>query len=163
MSRFQLKTTQFDLAYNKLKLGNHDLIYFLMGEDQFLHSHFINELVNKLFIDETISKTFLIPDDMGSKEIMDQLITKDLFNSKKIFILMNPNGLRGKTRDEILKLYENPPPNNILVISQYEYGVKNKFLESLATLSKPIICSTPFESEMTKWAKLFLFLPMIFL
>ena len=155
MSRFQLKTSQFDLAYNKLKLGNHNPIYFLMGEDQFLHSHFINELVNRLFIDETISKTFLIPDDMGSKEIMDQLITQDLFNSKKIFILMNPNGLKGKTRDEILKLYENPPPNNILVISQYEYGVKNKFLESLATLSKPIICSTPFESEMTKWAKLF--------
>ena len=155
MSRFQLKTTQFDLAYNKLKLGNHDPIYFLMGEDQFLHSHFINELVNRLFIDETISKTFLIPDDMGSKEIMDQLITQDLFNSKKIFILMNPNGLRGKTRDEILKLYENPPPNNILVISQYEYGVKNKFLESLANLSKPIICSTPFQNEMIKWAKLF--------
>ena len=86
MSRFQLKTTQFDLAFNKLKLGNYDPIYFLMGEDQFLHSHFINELVNRLFIDETISKTFLIPDDMGSKEIMDQLITQDLFNSKKVFI-----------------------------------------------------------------------------
>ena len=45
MSRFQLKTTQFDLAYTKLKLGNHDPIYFLMGEDQFLHSHFINDLI----------------------------------------------------------------------------------------------------------------------
>ena len=92
---------------------------------------------------------------MGSKEIIDQLVAQDLFNSKKVFILMNPNGLRGKARDEILELYKNPPPNNILVISQYEYGVKNKFLESLANLSKPIICSTPFENEMIKWAKLF--------
>ena len=155
MPRFQLKTTQFDLAYNELKSGNHNSIYFLMGEDQFLHSHFINKLVNTLFNDEPISKTFLIPDDMGSKEIIDQLVAQDLFNSKKVFILMNPNGLRGKARDEILELYKNPPPNNILVISQYEYGVKNKFLESLANLSKPIICSTPFENEMIKWAKLF--------
>ena len=155
MSRFQLKTKLFDLAYNELKSGNHDSIYFLMGEDQFLHSHFINKLVNTLFVDETISKTFLIPDDMGSKEIIDQLVAQDLFNSKKVFILMNPNGLRGKARDEILDLYKNPPPNNILVISQYEYGVKNNFLESLANLSKPIICSTPFENEMIKWAKLF--------
>ena len=92
MSRFQLKTTQFDLAYNELKSGNHDSIYFLMGEDQFLHSHFINKLVNTLFVDETISKTFLIPDDMGSKEIIDQLVAQDLFNSKKVFILTNPNG-----------------------------------------------------------------------
>ncbi len=155
MSRFQLKTKQFDLAYNELKLGNHYQIYFLMGEDQFLHSYFINELANTLFNDEPISKTFLIPDDMGSKEIMDQLISQDLFNSKKIFILINPNGLKGKTRDEILKLYKNPPPNNFLVLSQNEFGAKNKFMESLATLSKPIICSTPFDNEMIKWAKLF--------
>ena len=155
MSRFQLKTRQFDLAFNELKLGHYDPLYFLMGEDQFLHSYFIDGLVNKFFSDEPISKTFLIPDDMGSKEIIDQLVTQDLFNSKKVFILINPNGLRGKARDEILQLYENPPPNNILIISHYEYGVKNKFLESLANLSNPIICSTPFDNEMTKWGKLF--------
>ena len=28
-------------------------------------------------------------------------------------------------------------------------------MESLAKLSKPIICSTPFENEMIKWGKLF--------
>ena len=150
-----MKTKQFDVAYRELKSGNHDPIYFLMGEDQFLHSHFINELANTLFKEDLISKTFLIPDDMGSKEIMDQLLNQDLFNSKKIFILINPNGLKGKTRDEIIKLYKNPLPNNTLVISQYEYGAKNKFIESLARLSNPIICSTPFENEMIKWAKIF--------
>jgi len=152
---FQLKTKQFDGAYKELKSGDHYPVYFLMGEDQYLHSHFINELAKTLFYNEPQSKTFLIPDDMSSKEIMDQLSTEDLFNSKKIFILMNPNGLRGKTRDEIIELYKNPPQNNILVISQYEYGAKNKFIESLARLSNPIICSTPFENEMIKWAKIF--------
>jgi len=155
MPRFQLQTKPFELAYKELTSGNHKPIYFLMGEDQFLHSFFINQLTNTLFNDEPINKTYLIPDDMGSKEIIDQLGSQDIFNSKKIFILMNPNGLRGKTRDEIIKLYENPPLNNILVISHNEYGAKNKFMESLAILSKPIICSTPFENEMIKWAKLF--------
>jgi|TARA_B110000914_G_scaffold218798_1_gene226554 DNA polymerase III delta subunit len=150
-----LKTKQFDVAYRELKSGNHDPIYFLMGEDQFLHSYFINELANTLFKEDPISKTFLIPDDMGSKEIMDQLVNQDLFNSKKIFILINPNGLKGKTRDEIIMLYKDPPPNNTLVISQYEYGAKNKFIESLVTISRPIICSTPFDNEMIKWAKIF--------
>jgi len=155
MPRFQLQTKSFELAYKALDSGNLHPIYFLMGEDQFLHSYFIDKLTKLLFNNDSINKTFLIPDDMSSKEIIDQLVSQDLFNSKKLFILMNPNGLRGKTRDEIIKLYKNPPPNNILVLSHNEYGVKNKFMESLAILSKPIICSTPFENEMIKWGKLF--------
>ena len=155
MPRFQLQTKSFQLAYKALDSDNLQSIYFLMGEDQFLHKYFIDKLTNALFIDEPINKTFLIPDDMSSKEIIAQLVSQDLFNSKKLFILMNPNGLRGKTRDEIIKLYSNPQPNNILVLSHNEYGVKNKFMESLAKLSKPIICSTPFENEMIKWGKLF--------
>ena len=45
---FQLKTKQFDGAYKELKSGDHDPVYFLMGEDQYLHSHFINELAKTL-------------------------------------------------------------------------------------------------------------------
>ena len=51
MPRFQLQTKPFELAYKELISGNHDPIYFLMGEDQFLHSYFINELTNTLFND----------------------------------------------------------------------------------------------------------------
>ena len=61
-----MKTKQFDVAYRELKSGNHDPIYFLMGEDQFLHSYFINELANTLFKEDPI-RAYLSEQKGGKK------------------------------------------------------------------------------------------------
>ena len=60
MPRFQLQTKSFELAYKTLDSGNLHPIYFLMGEDQFLHSYFIDKLTKLLFNNDSINKTFLI-------------------------------------------------------------------------------------------------------
>lgn len=150
-----MKTIPFDIAYKRLKQNSLSPIYFLMGEDQFLQQYFIEELITLLFKGKTVNKTLLIPDDMGSKEIMAQLMSVDLFNDQKLFILINPNGLKGKVRDEFIDFYQNPPVNSTLVIIHNEFGAKNKFMQSLSALSNPITCFTPFENDMVKWSKLF--------
>ena len=45
---------------------------------------------------------------------------------------------------------------NTLVFIQNEYGAKNKFIQSLVRVVNPISCVTTFESDMIKWAKIFL-------
>ena len=37
-----------------------------------------------------IEKILMLPDDMSGKEIVDRITTKDLFSTKKIFIIRDP-------------------------------------------------------------------------
>ena len=97
----------------------------------------------------------MIPDDISGKDIIDKLTTIDLFNSMNLFILRNPNGLRGKVRDELVDYCQNPIAENILILVQDEYGAKNKMINNLVNLINPISVSTPFYNKMEKWANKF--------
>jgi DNA polymerase III delta subunit len=72
-----------------------------------------------------------------------------------LFILRNPNSLRGKTREEFIDYCLNPNTQHYLVIVYEEFGLKNKFLITLGTNHGVISVSTPFENEMVKWVKKF--------
>ncbi len=152
MARFTLELTPFDHAIGGLNPDHLAPVYFLMGEDQFLQQWFAQKVTDVMFGDEPAEKMVLLPDELGSKEIIDHLNATDLFNAKKLFILRNPNGLKGKARDELIDYCHAPNSGNTLILIHDEYGAKNKMMEALATAVKPISCSTPFPNEMIKWA-----------
>lgn len=155
MARFKIETTPIKNAIQALDKGAVQSLYYLMGEDQYLQQAFSKKLETVLFENDSIQKTVLIPDEMSSKEILDHLTSSDLFSSKKLFLLRNPNALKGKARDEFIDYINHPIEGHTLVIMQDEYGAKNKFLESLVKGIKPISCSTPFERDMIQWAHTF--------
>ena len=146
---------KFNNSIQHLKNGEVDLIYFLMGDDQFLQKFFIDQLEISLKKIELTEKIVLSIDDLGSKEIINKINESDLFSSKKIIILRNPNLLRGKARDELLDYCSNPNSNNHLVITQDEFSLKNKFIKSLASYSSTVSTSTPFENELRLWIMYF--------
>ncbi len=131
-------------------------VYLLIGNDQFLQDFFIKKLESHIFVEEAVNKNILLVDDIGSKEVINKLNEADLFSSKKIFILRNPNSLRGKTRDELLSYCLKPNLSHYLVIIHEDFSLKNKFLKSLSSSLGVISVSTPFENEMNKWVRLFL-------
>ena len=146
---------KFNNSIHHLKNGEFDLIYFLMGDDQFLQKFFIDQLEISLKKIELTEKIVLSIDDLGSKEIINKINESDLFSSKKVIILRNPNLLRGKARDELLDYCSNPNSNNHLVITQDEFSLKNKFIKSLASCSSTVSTSTPFENELRLWIMYF--------
>ncbi|MEC8703689.1 MAG: hypothetical protein VXX38_04020, partial [Candidatus Neomarinimicrobiota bacterium] len=149
------KNIDFNQAFVSLSNSNIKPVYFLVGNDQFLQDYFINELESCLFKNQPIDKAVLMADDIGSKEVVNKLNESDLFSSKKLFILRNPNSLRGKTREEFIDYCLNPNTQHYLVIVYEEFGLKNKFLKTLGTNHGVISVSTPFENEMVKWVKKF--------
>ena len=155
MKNYRLPIKSFDIAINDLKNDIPQPVYFLMGEDYFLQEFFVNQLLKIIQKDKPIQKTILIPDDIGSKDILDRLTSLDLFDSTKLFILRNPNGIKGNLRDELVEYCKNPSEQNILILIQDEYGTKNKMLKELVKISNPISVSIPFESEMVNWVKYF--------
>ena len=155
MSSFSSNSTQLSTALNHLSEGKVEPIYFLMGDDQYLQQFFIKKFQESIDRANKIDKMLLSVDEIGSKEVINKLNESDIFSSKQLFVLRNPNSLRGKMRDELVEYCSNPNSNNYLVLIQDEYGIKNKFIKSLVSFFKPISVSTPFDSELKKWAKLF--------
>ena len=152
----QLITIPFEDAFNTLKAAKSPKkLYFLMGSDHYLQKFFIDKIYDKVSIENSVQKVFLMPDDISGKDIIDKLTTIDLFNSMNLFILRNPNGLRGKVRDELVDYCQNPIAENILILVQDEYGAKNKMINNLVNLINPISVSTPFYNKMEKWANKF--------
>ena len=155
MSSFSSNSSQLSAVLNNFSEGKVEPIYFLMGDDQYLQQFFIKKLQESIDQGNKIDKMMLSVEEIGSKDVINKLNESDIFSSKQLFILRNPNALRGKTRDELVEYCTNPNPNNYLVLIQDEYGIKNKFIKSLVSFFTPIPVSTPFDSELKKWAKLF--------
>ena len=49
-----------------------------------------------------IEKVLMLPDDMSGKEIVDRITTKDLFSTKKIFIIRDPQKIKGKASIDLI-------------------------------------------------------------
>lgn len=142
-------------ALNDLKSGLLNPVYFLKGADQFLHSFFIDKISSYFFGDEPENKYFLLTDEIKGREIIDRLTMTDLFATKKLFILKNPQQLKGKVNDELLEYCKSPNENNVLVLTNDDWMKKTTFLTQIEKLIEPIDVQTPFTSEVKKWANYF--------
>ena len=155
MSSPNSKFEKFNNSIQLIKNKKIDSIYFLMGDDQFLQSFFINQLETELSKVASIDKIILSVEEYGSKEIISKINQSDLFSSRKIIILRSPNSLRGKTRDELLDYCFNPRSDKYLVLIQDEFSLKNKLIKGLASNSTAVSTSTPFDNELKMWVSFF--------
>ena len=155
MSSPNSKFEKFNNSIQLIKNKRIDSIYFLMGDDQFLQSFFINQLEKELSKIASIDKIILSVEEFGSKEIISKINESDLFSSRKIIILRSPNSLRGKTRDELLEYCLSPSSDKYLVLIQDEFSLKNKLLKGLASNSTAVSTSTPFDNELKMWVSFF--------
>ena len=69
----------------------------------FFKIFFIKRVSKIFFNDSSYVKTLMLPDDMGGKEIIEKLTITDLFESKKLFIIRDPQKILGKSSADLLK------------------------------------------------------------
>ena len=139
---------------SKIKSGHINPVYFLKGNEHFLHRFFIQKIESAFNNQLSIKKQILIPDEMEKGELMDVLNTSDLFSSSKLLILFDPSKLKGKVQEEILSYCKNPNQDNCLIMIQEDVFKKTKFLTSLEKVINPILLRTPFDSGLIKWAEI---------
>ena len=128
-------------------------IYYLKGADFFLQNFFINYLTKIYFKGINIDKTLLLPDEMKGNEIIDRLSTHDLFSSKKMFIIRNPQQMKGKSSQDLQELCKNPIQNHIMIIISDDWSSSSSFFKKIEKIISPIDVQTPFENGIKKWAK----------
>ena len=139
-------------AIREIKKGVINPVYFLKGDDHFLQNFFINELEKELFADQSINKMLLLPDETGGKEIIDQITTIDLFSDKKLFIIREPQKLKGKASLDLISICKESMNENYLILISDDYILKSSFYKKIESYISAIDVQTPFKYDMKKWA-----------
>ena len=130
-------------------------VYHLKGDDHFLQNFFIEKICDSIFKSDTAYKSFLTPNEMTGKEIIDSILISDLFSTKKLFIIRDPQQIKGKPVKDLLDYCSNPISNHILVLINDNFLDKSSFTRSLTKFVDPINVSTPLPSDLYKWARFF--------
>ena len=141
---------------NSLKNSGVKPVYLLQGKDKFLQRFLSEKISDRLFQDSRSDKTVLIPDDMKGPEIIEQITATDLFSSKKMFILLEPQKISGQSRKEFFSYCDNPVQTNCLIIVLEEFGKNVAMVRELTKRFEAVNVSSPFENNMKKWAQYFL-------
>jgi DNA polymerase-3 subunit delta len=141
---------------NSLKTDMVEPIYLLQGTDKYLQRFLSNRISQAFFQDSKSDKTLLIPDDLKGPEIIEQITATDLFSSKKMFILYDPQKISGQSRKEFLSYCDKPIQSNCLVIVLEEFGKNVAMVRELTNRFTAINVSSPFENDMKKWAQYFI-------
>jgi len=143
-------------ALNSLRNGVLYPVYYLKGNDHYLQNFFTEKIAESFFNTDPIKRNYLHPDDTKGKEIIDRLTTTDLFMSKQIFIIRNPQQIRGKPVQTLLEYCIKPIDNHILLLINDDWTVKNSFLSKIESIIEPIDVQTPFSNDVKKWANYFI-------
>ena len=138
-------------------IQNNDIlpVYYLKGEDQFLQKFFIEKLCDSIFSDNIVDKNLLTPNEMSGKEIIDIILSSDLFSTKKLFILRDPQQLKGRAIKDLLDYCSNALPNHILVLVNDNYLENSSFSKAIIKSTEPINVSTRISRDLIKWARFF--------
>ena len=70
-------------------------------------------------------KTLMLPDDMSGKEIIEKLTITDLFESKKLFIIREPQKIVGKSSADLFEICKNPNSGHLIFLIIDNWFAKN--------------------------------------
>ena len=140
-------------ALKNISLRHINPVFFLKGDDHFLQDFFIEKVSKKFFGNNKYSKTLMLPDDMKGKEIIEKLMTTDLFETNKLFIIRNPQKILGKPSIDLLEICKNPNSSHLLFLIIDDWFSKTSFVSKIESFIEPVYTQTPFDKDMQKWAK----------
>ena len=128
-------------------------IYSLNGNDHFLQNFFIEKLSEEYFGSSKIEKVLMLPDDMSGKEIVDRITTTDLFSTKKIFIIRDPQKIKGKASIDLANFCKNPVADCVTVFLNDDWAIKSSFFSKVEANAIQVDVQTPFANDLKKWTK----------
>jgi DNA polymerase III delta subunit len=139
--------------------------YLLVGDSDFLYLY-LKKIIKESNTDVIEIKLFDCSDKSTSQEeILSTLNAIDLFAEKNLIIIKNINKISAKNKD-IFKnaLSDKENPNRIICVDHsflgFDYGSKQNFIKNpiskdISDLFTVIDITTPFESEMIRWIRIF--------
>ena len=126
-------------ALKSISLGFTHPVFLLKGDDHFLQEFFIKRVLKIFFNDSLYTKTLLLPDDMSSKEIIEKLTITDLFETRKLFMIRDPQRISGKSSADLFEICKNPNPNHLIFLIMDDWFAKTAFNFGISTFVEDFI------------------------
>ena len=140
-------------ALKSISIKNTFPVFFLKGNDHFLQDFFIKKVSKIYFKNKSYTTTFMLPDDMEGKEIIENLNSTNLFEIYKLFIIREPQKILGRFSSDLLEICKNPNPCHLIFLISDDWSVRSNFLKKIESFIEPVETQSPFEQDMVKWAK----------
>ena len=139
--------------------------YLLVGDSDFLYLY-LKKIIKESNTDTIETKLFDCSDGLTSQqETLNALNAIDLFADKNFIIIKNINKISAKNKDAFKSaLSDKANPNRIICVDHsflgFDYGSKQNFIKNpiskdISDLFTVIDITTPFESEMIRWIRIF--------
>ena len=139
----------------EVEKGQIQPVYLFQGDDQYLQKFVVEKIESALFPEGMSEKIILEPNEMSGNEIIEKLYAADLFSSKKIFVLRNPQNIQSSYRKNIFRYCEKPIQSNCLVIILEDFDQRKAIVKELIKRIDPIDVRSPFENKMSGWVRYF--------
>jgi len=130
--------------------------YFLRGDDSYLQK-FFTSYVNEKF-DNSIKVKYIDLSDAADLDLFfNDLSSVSLFSNKNIFCIRNFSRLSKNSKKYLIKYFDKPSNDNVLLFVLDDYALKNKFSKELHSKCIQIDTNTPFFANKIKdWATYFM-------
>ena len=131
-------------------------VYAIYGGEYFFEDYLIKEISKAFFSNKVVKKNFYM--DLDSEEgLFRELSAISLFEEKSLIVVREIKKMVSKqSRQELLNYIQSPNNNNILLIIENEYDLKNSFLKKIADNSQLVDSRTPFKSKIKEWVLSFI-------
>lgn len=134
-----------------IRNGKKSPLYIFNGNDYYLQSLIIEELINFSKNQGEIEKTFFSSDSYNLSSIILNLKMDSLFNINKLYILNNPSRILGKEKDDLINYCKNPNSNHTLVFLFDKIQNKSISFSSISKYFTSVNTSTPFPNKINNW------------
>jgi len=151
-----VKSVSLRETFDSLRNGELSSAYFLNGEDYYLQSLFVEEVMKALSSNGSVEKHFISAESADYTSVVAGLSSDSLFGDQKIYILHNPTRISGKTKDDLLRYCSSVSSNNCLIVIIDKVDKRLAFYKNLSKILPPINTAPPFPNKMAGWVQFLL-------
>ncbi|MEE2877071.1 MAG: DNA polymerase III subunit delta [Candidatus Neomarinimicrobiota bacterium] len=144
------------MTFESVRNGCLTSVYFLNGDDYYLQTLFVDEVVKALSSDESVEKHFISAESADYSSVVADLSSDSLFGGKKLYILHNPTRMAGKAKIDFFRYCTSPNPNNCLIVILDKVDRQLAFFKNLSKIVPPINTAPPFLNKMAGWVQFLL-------
>ena len=142
-------------AVQQLKKGSLAPIYFIFGEEKYLHDLLIDKLIGLVAEPATRDFNFdlFYASDVEAEKIVDIARSFPMMAEKRIIVVKDTKAYKQTSFNILAKYAAKPSPSTCLVLSAVQKVVTGKSVNAILSNSVAINCRQLYENEVGSWIK----------
>ena len=110
-----MKSESLKERVDAVRNGRLSPAYFLNGDDYYLQTLFVDDVMKALSSNGPAEKDFISAESADYTSVVADFSSDSLFGEQKLYILHNPTRISGKPKEDFFRYCSSPNSNNCLI------------------------------------------------